>query len=108
MAKAIRDITKAHERKRVPSTGEPVLVRLQAEMAQLIDDWRRREADIPGRPEAIRRLVELGLLHRPLPAGKPHRGAAKAHDMAKDVLNDQIAHLPDEERNSRKRRLLKV
>jgi len=26
-----------------------------------LDDWRRKQADLPGRPEAIRRLVELGL-----------------------------------------------
>jgi hypothetical protein len=26
-----------------------------------IDDWRRKQNDLPGRPEAIRRLVELGL-----------------------------------------------
>jgi hypothetical protein len=28
---------------------------------QTIDDWRRKQDDLPGRPEAIRRLVELGL-----------------------------------------------
>jgi hypothetical protein len=27
----------------------------------VIDDWRRKQDDLPGRPEAIRRLVELGL-----------------------------------------------
>jgi hypothetical protein len=26
-----------------------------------IDDWRRKQDDLPGRPEAIRRLVEIGL-----------------------------------------------
>jgi hypothetical protein len=26
-----------------------------------LDDWRRKQEDLPGRPEAIRRLVELGL-----------------------------------------------
>ena len=26
-----------------------------------IDDWRRKQEDLPGRPESIRRLVELGL-----------------------------------------------
>ena len=26
-----------------------------------VDDWRRKQADLPGRAEAIRRLVELGL-----------------------------------------------
>jgi hypothetical protein len=30
-------------------------------MAKQLDDWRRQQADLPGRPEAIRRLVELGL-----------------------------------------------
>jgi hypothetical protein len=27
----------------------------------LVDLWRRKQPDLPGRPEAIRRLVELGL-----------------------------------------------
>jgi len=26
-----------------------------------IDDWRRRQPDLPTRPEALRRLVELAL-----------------------------------------------
>jgi hypothetical protein len=26
-----------------------------------VDDWRRKQGDLPGRPEAIRRLVEIGL-----------------------------------------------
>ena len=26
-----------------------------------LDDWRRKQDDLPGRPEAIRRLCELGL-----------------------------------------------
>ncbi|MCC8959811.1 hypothetical protein H8B02_42325 [Bradyrhizobium sp. Pear77] len=26
-----------------------------------LDDWRRNQADLPGRPEAIRRPVEIGL-----------------------------------------------
>jgi hypothetical protein len=26
-----------------------------------VDDWRPQQADLPGRPEAIRRLVEIGL-----------------------------------------------
>jgi hypothetical protein len=35
-------------------------VRVQPDMAKQIDDWRRRQDDLPGRPEAIRRMVELG------------------------------------------------
>ncbi|WP_256375333.1 hypothetical protein [Bradyrhizobium sp. Ec3.3] len=28
---------------------------------QNLDDWRRKQPDLPGRPEAIRRLVEIAL-----------------------------------------------
>jgi nitrogen regulatory protein PII len=30
---------------------------------KVVDDWRRRQADLPSRSEAIRRLVHLGLQH---------------------------------------------
>jgi hypothetical protein len=26
-----------------------------------LDDWRRQQEDLPGRPEAIRRLVEMAI-----------------------------------------------
>jgi hypothetical protein len=48
-------------KKRATATGELIGVRIQADMAKQIDDWRRKQDDLPGRPEAIRRLVELGL-----------------------------------------------
>jgi hypothetical protein len=60
MSKSIREITKS-PKKRAAATGEPVLVRVQPDMAKQLDDWRRKQDDLPGRPEAIRRLVELGL-----------------------------------------------
>lgn len=60
MAKALRDTMKS-SKKRAPVTGEPVTVGLQPEMAKEVDDWRRKQPDLPGRPEAIRRLVEIGL-----------------------------------------------
>ena len=30
-------------------------------LAKQLDDWRRKQEDLPVRPEAIRRLGELGL-----------------------------------------------
>jgi hypothetical protein len=60
MSKSIREITKS-PKKRAASTGDPVLVRVQPDMAKQLDDWRRKQEDLPGRPEAIRRLVEIGL-----------------------------------------------
>jgi metal-responsive CopG/Arc/MetJ family transcriptional regulator len=60
MAKTIGDITRIR-RPRAPETGQPVLVRLQKELSEPLDKWRLKQADKPSRPEAIRRLVELGL-----------------------------------------------
>jgi hypothetical protein len=35
-------------------------VRVDEDFLKRLDDWRRKQDDLPGRPEAIRRLVELG------------------------------------------------
>jgi hypothetical protein len=60
MGKSDRDNTKT-PKKRAAVTGDLVGVRVQPDMAKLLDDWRRKQDDLPGRPEAIRRLVGLGL-----------------------------------------------
>jgi hypothetical protein len=46
-----------------PRTGVGTLVgqRWHEEQLAQIDRWRRAQSDMPGRSEAIRRLVELGL-----------------------------------------------
>jgi hypothetical protein len=46
-----------------PATGQnPVTaIRLSKEMRATVDQWANKQADKPGRSEAIRRLVELGL-----------------------------------------------
>ena len=48
-------------KKRAAAAGDLVVVRVQSDIAKRLDDWRRKQDDLPGRPEAIRRLVELGL-----------------------------------------------
>jgi len=60
MAKATHDTMKPRK-SRAAVTGDPVMVRVQPDMAKQLDDWRRKQDDLPGRPEAIRRLCELGL-----------------------------------------------
>jgi len=60
MGKSTRDTTEPRKQ-RPATTGDPVMVRVQPDMAKQLDDWRRKQDDLPGRPEAIRRLVELGL-----------------------------------------------
>jgi hypothetical protein len=41
--------------------NEQISVRMDSESIKKLDDWRRKQEDLPGRPEAIRRLVEIGL-----------------------------------------------
>jgi hypothetical protein len=60
MAKSTKVNTKT-PKKRAERTGDLVGVRMQPDMTKLLDDWRRKQEDLPGRPEAIRRLVEIGL-----------------------------------------------
>ncbi len=47
-----------------PATGRGITVgvRCQDEIPQEIDEWRRRQSDIPTRATAIRRLAEMALL----------------------------------------------
>ena len=49
----------AHEDNRPPSL--PVQARFERSLLDAIDSWRRRQADIPSRPEAIRRLCSRAL-----------------------------------------------
>jgi hypothetical protein len=59
--KSIIDSAKKSKRGRPQIESEAVNVRISKSALEIIDDWRRKQDDLPGRPEAIRRLVELGL-----------------------------------------------
>ena len=61
MDKSIRGTNKS--RGRPPSTGAGVQIgtRWQEPTLEAIDNWRRRQDDLPNRSEAIRRLVEQAL-----------------------------------------------
>jgi CspA family cold shock protein len=78
-----------------------------AENLARVDRWAASRKDGPSRSEAIRRLVELGLTLAQR-AGVRRRKATQAAEMASeeiDRLGDPSA--TDEERQRRKRRLLK-
>jgi len=83
-------------------------MRVPTSFLAAIDQWRRKQPDLPARAEAIRRLVELGLAgSRPMRPRSP-KAVAKAVDLAGkqiDKLSDPSATA--EERQQRKRRLLK-
>jgi DNA-binding XRE family transcriptional regulator len=42
--------------------AQPVMVRLLPTQAAAVDNWKDSQADRPGRPEAIRRLIDVALL----------------------------------------------
>jgi hypothetical protein len=41
--------------------GKPVGLRLYPELERRVDQWASNQKDKPGRPEAIRRLIEIAL-----------------------------------------------
>jgi hypothetical protein len=75
-----------------------------------LDEWRRRQRNLPSREVAIRLLVERGLADSTTTAARQLRkgGRRKAAEMASreiDRLGDQS--VTNEERTRRKRRLIK-
>jgi hypothetical protein len=108
------------KRRGPPATGKgtPVVVRLQPDRMAALDGWIAAQDDPrPSRPEAIRRLVELGLggsrsapgiAMVPLAAHPKPGRRGRASEMASqeiDKIGDPSA--TDEERHQRKRRLIK-
>ena len=52
----------------VMTRNEGIFVRLPPELMAKIDRWRRQQENPPSRPEAARRIIEVGLreeLHEP-------------------------------------------
>ena len=56
-------------------------------MAEVLDAWAKGQADRPGRPEAIRRLIERALVAEPSAPRPRSKGAPKAAEMASHEIN---------------------
>jgi len=64
MSKSVRDPKKSLNKIGRPKTtgpGEPQVVRMHEEQLAAIDEWIDAQDEKISRPEAIRRLVEIGL-----------------------------------------------
>jgi len=59
MKPSSHEITKSEKKSRPGQIGEPVMVRLQPDQLAILDDWRRRQPDLPSRAEALRRRAGL-------------------------------------------------
>jgi hypothetical protein len=84
-------------------------MRLSDEFIAKVDGWAGKQDDQPGRTEAIRRLVELGLEAKTpaRPVSKPGR-RLRAQELAAKAIEKIIdPSAPPEERDQRRRRLTK-
>jgi Arc/MetJ-type ribon-helix-helix transcriptional regulator len=81
-------------------------VRLPPALGAEVDKWAVLQADAPTRSEAIRRLVELGLTVKKKSSPSERQRAALA-DLAAKAIDSLTVEAPDDEKASRKRRLLK-
>jgi hypothetical protein len=83
-------------------------MRVPPSFLKAIDEWRRRQADLPSRAAGIRRLVELGLTVK-ITAKKPSAACAvRAKELATKAIEKIIdPAAPPEVRAQRRRRLTK-
>jgi Arc/MetJ-type ribon-helix-helix transcriptional regulator len=59
MVKAQTEVKRRSRFGREPGPTEGVSIRLPLSWIDQIDDWRRKQKDLPTRPEAVRRMIEL-------------------------------------------------
>ena len=107
MNKSIRGTPKK-KRGRPPSTGRGTQIGMRWQDPELsaIDDWREKH-DVASRPEAIRRLVELGLTVKTKSAPSERQRAALADLAAKAIDSLAVSTANSDEKASRKRRSIK-
>jgi hypothetical protein len=110
MAKSRAVLPKPNKGGRPPTGREPVrTMRLSDDFMAKVDAWAAEQDDEPGRSEAIRRLVEIGLTIKTSasPVRKPGR-RLRAQELATKAIEKIIdPSAPPEERAQRRRRLTK-
>ena len=109
MAKSIRDIAKRPAgRPKTTGPGTGILVKMHDPHLDELDAWIAKQKPKPSRPEAIRRLVEIGLGSVKVARAQKRSDSPTARDLAA-VQIDRLADsgAPAEEQASRKRHLLK-
>jgi hypothetical protein len=109
MKKSISVNTKSRGRpKKVGGVHPVAAVRLPPELSKSVDTWAARQVDKPGRSEAIRRLVGIGLAAQVSTRQSSSKQKLRAQEMAGkaiDKMSDNAA--PADEKAERKRKLLK-
>lgn len=77
-------------------------IRVDDEFLRKLDDWRRTEVDLPGRPEAIRRIVDEKILKTGEPVSMADQSPTKpisvagTNDALMAIINDMLQQMRDE------------
>jgi metal-responsive CopG/Arc/MetJ family transcriptional regulator len=83
-------------------------IRLPEDLRVRVEAWAARQRDTPSRSEAIRRLVEHGLVAARVAKPTNKKSAATAAGLAAEMVDYLSDHsIPTDVREKRKRRLLK-
>jgi hypothetical protein len=98
----------ARGRFKTTGTGKQTAVRWQLYELKAIDEWRDMQGDWVSRPEAVRRLVEIGL-GAELPARRRSpQAASKASELAGERVKKLLSPLlSEQERQARSRQLIR-
>ena len=97
------------KRRRLATGRDPVTaIRLSPEFRARVEGWAAKQPDQPGRSEAIRQLVEIGLSTISSPRRRSRRSHAKSAELANEAIERHVYPAASREaRESRKRQLLK-
>jgi len=92
-----------------PRTGITPLMGFRADPTTraAIVKWAEAQPDRPSLSEAIRRLVELGLTAKRTKSAPSERQRAALADLASKAIDSLKVEAPDDEKASRKRRLIR-
>jgi hypothetical protein len=112
MKKSINDNRKISRGRPATGTAPLVGVRMTEDLQAQIKAWAKKQEDDPALATAIRRLVEIGLSKSTSPK-KPRvlstakEGAERAVELATDVIGKRMPNTSNEEKATRRRRLIK-
>ena len=105
--KSISNIGNKRSRGRPATDATPILVRVPPDQLASMDTWIENQAPGLTRPEAIRRLVGLGLTINPARTSPTPKARARAAELAEKAIEHHLpADMTAKERAARKRKLL--
>src|SRR5258705_5819415 len=108
MKSATKNDTKESPGRPATGIGIQIGTRWPPDIVRLVDEWRRDHPDLPSRPAAVRRLVELGLTIKTKAKQPSAARAVRAKELATKAIDKIIdPAAPPEERAQRRRRLTK-